>query len=146
MLPSIFGERLIDDFFDDPFDSRLLGSHNPLYDKHAKNLMKTDIQESDGGYKLAVDLPGFRKDEIQVDLADGYLAIRAEKALDKDKKDADGHYIRRERYSGSCARQFYVGDIKREDVCAKYENDILMLSLPKTPANLPPAQNHIAIE
>ena len=106
------------------------GGRNPLYGKHAKNLMKTDIRETDNSYELDVDLPGFKKDEINVDLRDGYLTISATKGLDKDEKD--GKYLRQERYAGSCSRSFYVGNMMRPDeVSAKYEDGILRLTLPK---------------
>ena len=86
MLPSVFGENLFDDLFDFPFERGFFGGHNPLYGKHAKNLMRTDIRELDGSYELDVDLPGFKKDEIQVELEDGYLTISAEKGLDKEEE------------------------------------------------------------
>ena len=134
MLPSIFGENLFDDFFNDPFGMmNIPEGRNPLYGKHAKNLMKTDIKEKDNSYELAIDLPGFKKDEISVDLKNGYLTIGATKGLDKDEKDKNGKYIRRERYAGVCSRSFYVGNVVRpEDVTAKYEDGILKLSVPKS--------------
>ena len=115
MLPSIFGENLFDDFFDEdlmrfPAWSR----HDPLYGKHAKNLMKTDVRETDHTYELDIDLPGFKKDEVSVDLRDGCLTIRAAKGLDRDKEDKKGRYIRQERYAGACSRSFYVGDVEGE--------------------------------
>ena len=114
MLPSIFGENLFDDFFNDPFGMMNVSEgHNPLYGKHAKNLMKTDIREKENSYELAVDLPGFKKDEISIDLSNGYLTIEAAKGLDKDEEDKKGRYIRRERYTGSMSRSFYVGDVCR---------------------------------
>ncbi len=129
MLPSIFGENMFDEFFD--FDNDFFGSHNPLYGKHARNLMKTDIQEKDGSYEIAVDLPGFKKDEINVDVNDGYLTISAQKGLDKDEEDKKGKILRRERYAGSCSRSFYIGKVKAEDVKAKYKSGVLTLSVPK---------------
>ena len=131
MLPSIFSENLFDDFFADPF-GRMPGN-DPLYGKHARNLMKTDVREKDNSYELDVDLPGFQKDEIHVDLKDGYLTIGAAKGLNKDQQDENGKYIRRERYAGACSRSFYVGDaVRPEDIGAKYEDGILRLSVPKT--------------
>ena len=120
MLPSIFGENLFDDFFDDRFGMFPMWNtgRDPLYGKHAKNLMKTDVRETENTYEVDVDLPGFKKDEITVDLKDGYLTISAAKGLDKDEKDKEGRYIRQERYAGSCSRSFYVGDVKPEDVSA----------------------------
>ena len=91
-------------------------------------MMKTDIRETDGSYELDIDLPGFKKDEIKVQLKDGYLTLSAAKGLDKDAKDKEGNYIRRERYAGSMSRSFYVGDgVKEEDIHAKYEDGILKL-------------------
>ena len=107
MLPTVFGENLFDDFFDDSFG--MMNARSPLYGKHARNLMKTDIREHDEGYELDVDLPGFKKDEISVQLDNGYLTISAAKGLDKDEQDKKGKYIRRERYAGAMRRSFYVG-------------------------------------
>lgn len=132
MLPSIFGENLFDDFFSDPFEMMVPQGRSPLYGKHAKGLMKTDVRETDDSYELDVDLPGFKKDEIHVDLKDGYLTISAAKGLDKDESAKDGKYIRQERYAGACSRSFYVGETARpEDIAAKYEDGILRVSVPK---------------
>ena len=133
MLPSIFGENLFDDFFADPFGLMSANrSDEALYGKHARNMMKTDVRELDGSYELDIDLPGFKKDEISVDLKNGYLTIGATKGVDKDEKDKNGKYIRRERYAGVCSRSFYVGNVVRpEDISAKYEDGILKLSVPK---------------
>jgi len=147
MLPSIFGENLFDDFFNDPFGMMNVSEgHNPLYGKHAKNLMKTDIREKENSYELSVDLPGFKKDEISIDLSNGYLTIEAAKGLDKDEEDKKGRYIRRERYSGSMSRSFYVGDVKPEEVSAKFENGILTLDVPKAGQKKLPENNRICIE
>ena len=146
MLPSIFGESLLDEFFDTAFDRRFFGDWDPLYGKHAKNLMKTDIKELDGHYEMDVDLPGFRKEDVNIELKDGYLTISALKDLQKDEKDKAGRYIRQERYSGQCSRSFYVGEIRAEDIKAKYEDGILRLSLPKQDQKALPVQNRIAIE
>ena len=138
MLPSIFGENLFDDFFGDPFGMMMPQGRDPLYGKHAKNLMKTDVREMDGSYELDVDLPGFKKDEVHVDLKNGYLTISAEKGLDKDESDKKGKYIRQERYAGACSRSFYVGtDIDPTQVTAKFENGILCISVPKASLQLP---------
>ena len=146
MLPSIFGENLFDDFFFDAFDKRFFGEHNPLYGKHAKTLMQTDVKEGKDCYKVAIDLPGFKKDEVDVELRDGYLTVSAAKGLDKDEEDKEGRYIRQERYSGTCSRTFYVGDLKKEDISAKYEDGILRLTLPKAEEKALPANNRIMIE
>ena len=146
MLPSIFGENLFDDFLDDDFMRSMWNRRNPLYGKHAKNLMKTDVRETDTTYEVDIDLPGFKKDEIDVDLKDGYLTISAAKGLDKDEKDKKGKYIRQERYAGALRRSFYVGDIEPKDVSAKYEDGILKISLPKEAKKQLPKTTTIAIE
>lgn len=146
MLPSLFGESLFDRFFDDSLEKEFFGTHNPLYGKHAKNLMKTDVKDVNDHYEVAVDLPGFQKDEVNVELENAYLTISAAKSLDKDQKDNEGHYIRQERYSGSCSRSFYVGDIQPEDIHAKYEDGILKLTLPKADQKAMEHQNRIAIQ
>lgn len=144
MLPSIFGEDLFDDMFD--MDA-MFGRKNPLYGKHAKNLMKTDIRETEKTYELDIDLPGFKKDEIQVELENGYLTIRAEKGLDKDEKDKKGRYIRQERYAGAMSRSFYVGEgVTVDDMKAKFEDGILQISVPKTTVEALPKKNILAIE
>ena len=142
MLPSIFGENMFDDLFEDNF----FGAHNPLYGKNAKNLMKTDINEKDGNYELAVDLPGFKKDEINLDIKDGYLTITTQKGLDKDEEDKKGHVIRRERYAGVCQRSFFVGDVKPENVKAKYESGVLTINVPKEEPKKLASGSSIAIE
>ena len=135
MMPSIFGEDLFDDFMNFPFEGDFFGGKNPLYGKHQKNLMKTDIRETESGYELDIDLPGFKKDEINAKLENGYLTISAAKGLDKDEQDKKGNYIRRERYAGSMSRSFFVGEgVTQEDVHAKFEDGILKLSVPKKAA------------
>ena len=149
MFPSVFGENLFDDWMNDfGFNDNLFSSKNPLYGKHAKNIMKTDVRETDKGYELDVDLPGFKKDEVNVKLEDGYITISAAKGLDKDEKDKkNGKYIRRERYAGSMSRSFYVGDgISQKDIHAKYESGILRLTLPKKAPEAIEKENFIAIE
>ena len=146
MLPSIFGENLFDEFFNDNFGMfPMWNEHNPIYGKHAKNLMKTDVRETEDTYEMDIDLPGFKKDEIHVDLKDGYLTISAAKGLDKDEQDKKGKYIRQERYAGSCSRSFYVGDLEPEDIAAKYEDGILKLSMPKQAKKELPKSSTIAI-
>ena len=119
-----------------------------LYGKHAKNVMKTDVKETDNSYEVDIDLPGFKKDEIEAKLENGYLTISAAKGLDKEEKDEkDGKYIRKERYSGAMSRSFYVGDeLKQEDIKAKYEDGILKLSVPKEEPKKVETTKHIAIE
>ena len=148
MMPSIFGENLFDEFFDDDFPMIPMRSiRNPLYGKNAKNLMKTDVRETDNTYELDIDLPGFKKDEVQLDLKDGYLTISAAKGLDKDQEDKKGKYIRQERYAGACSRSFFVGDeIEPRDVSAKFEDGILRVYLPKRVKKELPRNSTIAIE
>ena len=146
LMPSIFGDNLFDDdWMDFPFDRDFWGKKNPLYGKNANRVMKTDIREHDRGYELDVDLPGFKKDEIKVELENGYLTISAAKGLDKDEQDKQGKYIRRERYAGAMQRSFYVGETE-EDVKAKFEDGILRLSIPKKDAKAVETKKTIAIE
>ena len=147
MMPSIFGENLFDDFMNFPFDRDFFGGKNPLYGKNEKNLMKTDIRDTEQGYELDIDLPGFKKEEITARLENGYLTISAAKGLDKDEKDKKGNYIRRERYTGSMTRSFYVGDdISQEDIKAKFEDGILKLSVPKKDKKEVEQKKYISIE
>ena len=148
MMPSIFGEYLFDEFFDDDFPMIPMRSiRNPLYGKNTKNLMKTDVRETDNTYELDIDLPGFKKDEVQLDLKDGYLTISAAKGLDKDQEDKKGKYIRQERYAGACSRSFFVGEgIEPRDVSAKFEDGILRVSLPKQVKKELPRNSTITIE
>ena len=147
MLPSIFGENLFDDFFADPFGrGYATRAEDALYGKHAQNLMKTDVREKEDVYELDIDLPGFKKDEINVELKNGYLTISTAKGLDKDQKDDNGKYIRRERYTGVCSRSFYVGtQVRPEDIGAKYEDGILKLSVPKAVKRELPESTSVAI-
>ena len=146
MLPALFGENLFDELFDDAFRP-MWDMDRALYGKHARAVMKTDVRETDSGYELDIDLPGFKKDEVKLDLKDGYLTISAAKGLDRDEKDKQGRYIRQERYAGQCSRSFYVGDsIQPTDVHAKFEDGILKLTLPKAAQEKLPEHNTIAIE
>ena len=147
MLPSIFSENLFDDFFNDNFGMfPVWNERSPLYGKRAKNLMKTDVRETEDTYELDIDLPGFKKDEVTVDLKDGCLPISAAKGLNKDEQDKKGRYIRQERYAGACSRSFYVGDVEPKDVSAKFEDGILRISMPKEPKKELPQSSAIAIE
>ena len=147
MLPSIFNENVFDDLFDQTMNMDMFGRRNPLYGKHAKEMMKTDVRETEDSYVLDIDLPGFKKDELQVELENGYLTIRAEKGLDKDETDKKGRYIRQERYAGACSRSFYVGDaVEPEDVSAKFEDGILTISVPKNVKKQLPKNSAISIQ
>ena len=139
LMPSIFGEDLFDNFMKDfPFfdDNTESNVEKKLYGRRGKNLMKTDIKETEGGYELEMDLPGFTKDEIKVSLENGYMTISAAKGLDKDEQDKkSGRYIRKERYAGSCERSFYVGeDITEADIKGEFKHGILKLFVPKKEA------------
>ena len=134
-MPSIFGENLFDDFMNDFRLPAFPDVDKELYGKHAKNLMKTDVRETKDSYEVDVDLPGFKKDEINAQLDNGYLTISAAKGLDKDEKDKKGKYIRKERYAGAMSRSFYVGkEVEKEDIKAEFKHGILTLFVPKKEA------------
>ena len=147
MLPSIFGENLFDDLMDLSLDRDFFGGTNPLYGKYDTNMMKTDVKENEDNYEVDIDLPGFNKENISAHLEDGYLRVSASKDVNNDEKDENGKYIRKERYSGSCSRSFYVGnEIKEDEIKAKYENGILKLIVPKKDAKQVEEKKTIAIE
>ena len=138
LLPSIFGEDLFDDWMMD----------FPFRGSRSTSLMKTDVKETDNSYELDMDMPGFDKGDIKAELKNGYLTISASSHKNNDEKDNDGRYIRRERYSGSCSRSFYVGDAVTEaDIKAKFENGTLTMMIPKKEVQ-PAVENkkYIAIE
>ncbi len=141
LLPSMFGENLFDDFFgfdDFPFwdDREEKKMEKKLYGRRARNLMKTDIKETDKDYEVIIDLPGFKKNEVHASLENGYLTISAEKGLNQDEKEKkSGRYIRKERYAGACQRSFYVGDqLTEEDIKGEFKHGILKLTIPKKEA------------
>ena len=157
LTPSLFNGNfdLMDHFFDDPwfgFDDRAFRNmEKKLYGHRAKNVMNTDIKENDAGYELTIDLPGFSKDDVAIDLDNGYLIISAQKGFEQedepDKKGESGRYIRHERYAGSCSRSFYVGDeITHEDVKAKFKHGILQIDIPKKDAKQIEQKKRILIE
>ena len=129
LMPSIFAENLFDDLFDD--------FHYPARPQRPvkgpePGLMKTDIKENESGYELAVELPGHKKDELKIELKEGYMTISAESKHEENENDDKGNFIRRERYYGSSSRSFYVGEaVTQEDIKAKYEDGILKISVPK---------------
>ncbi len=146
MLPSAFSERLFDSMFSDTFPmlSGMSGCHH-MFGKHGKHLMKADVRELEDSYELDVDLPGFKKDEIRVELDDGCLTISAARGGDREEKK--GEYIRRERCMGECSRTFYVGkELESKDVNARFEDGILRLSFPKSPAPKEPEKRCIDIQ
>lgn len=143
LMPSIFGERLFDDFMDD----FVMPDRNWNLARTSANVMKTDVKETEQGYELDIDLPGYNKEDINAQLENGYLTINATKDSNKDTKDENGKYIRRERYYGSMSRSFYVGEyVKEEDIHARFENGILKLSVPKEEPQKVEAKKCIAIE
>ena len=154
MVPYMFNDDLMDDLFNDNWErdfDRAMHSMQPrhMFGKRSANVMKTDVRETKDGYDVFVDLPGFKKDEIKVSLEDGYLTIEAAKGLDEDEQEKKtGKYIRRERYTGSCQRSFYVGDnLTQEDIKGEFKHGILTLNVPKKEAKPAVETNkYIAIE
>lgn len=133
MMPSIFRESLFDDLMEGLAFPAFPDIDRILYEKHARNLMKTDVKETDTGYEVDIDLPGFKKEDVHASLENGYLTISATKGLDKDEKDKKtSTYIRKERYSESCQRSFYVGDdITEDDIKGAFKHGILKMTIPK---------------
>ena len=147
MMPSIFRENLFDDLMESFAFPTFPDVDRALYGKNAKKLMKTDVKETQDGYVVDIDLPGFKKDEIQMQLENGYLTVNASKGLEKEEKNEDGRYVRRERYAGSMSRSFYVGEnVTENDIHPKYENGILTFSLPKEEKRAVEEKKYIAIE
>ena len=129
LMPSIFGESLFDEFFDDfARPARKVTG----YSNQTPAIMRTDVKENETGYELDIDLPGYKKEDVQAQLKDGYLTITASTKKDQEQKDEASKYIRRERYYGTCSRSFYVGDdVTEEDIKAKFEDGILKINVPK---------------
>ena len=147
MLPSIFGESLFDDWMDFPFRGFASDVDRKLYGKNAAHVMKTDLKEHDEGYELKVDLPGFKKDQIQLHLENGYLTVQAAKGLEEDEKDKKGRLVHQERFTGSMARSFYVGEnLTEEDIKAKFEDGVLTLEFPKAEQKKLQERRYIQIE
>lgn len=138
LLPSVFGRDMFDDFFRFPIfdDKDFRDMEKKLYGRGSRNLMNTDVKETEDGFELEMDLPGFDKDEIKVSLEKGYMTVSAQKELNQDEKDADsGKYIRRERYAGACQRSFFVGEeLTEEDIKGEFKHGILKLRVPKKEA------------
>lgn len=143
MLPSLFGENLLDDFFDIPSFKSFGGSG-----KMPQNIMHTDVKERENGFEIYMNLPGVKKEDVKAELKNGYLTVNASTNSSSDTKDEDGKYIRRERYSGSCSRNFYVGNqITQEDIKAKFENGVLRIDVPKIDSKAAvETKNYISIE
>ena len=153
MLPSIwrdnsiFGENLFDDWFGFPTGRDFRNIERKLYGKNAAHVMKTDVTEHDDHYEIAIDLPGFKKEDVTIDLENGYLTVSAAKGVDKDENDKEGKLIRQERYSGAMQRSFYVGEnVTEEDIKAKMEHGVLTLTIPKKETPKLPEKKTIVIE
>jgi HSP20 family molecular chaperone IbpA len=149
LYPSIFGESLFDDLMDFSFPTfrSFDDTDRKLYGKQAANLMKTDVHEQDGQYEIDIDLPGFKKDEIGLELQKGYLTVSASKNTSNEEKDEHGRMIRQERYSGSRQRSFYVGEyVTGEEIKARFEDGVLKLCVPKKDAPKVPEKKTIMIE
>lgn len=144
--PKLFAENLFDDWTNDFFDKSLMDVQRKLYGKHGRYEMLTDIKEHEDHYEVDIDLPGFKKDEIEIQLDQGYLTVRASKGLDQDEKSPQGKLIRQERIAGVLSRSFYVGQqVTSENISAKFEDGVLKLNLPKENEAIQ-AKNYIAIE
>ena len=146
-LPAVFGENMMDlfDDFDRDFFRGFGRPERMLYGKNAPRMMKTDVKETDEGYELAVDLPGMKKEEIRLDLQDGYLTISTQKSLE-EKDEKHGKMLRQERYTGTMQRTFYVGSaLTEEDITARYEDGVLTVKLPKKEARKVPEKKQILI-
>ena len=147
MLPMMFSENLFDDLFNDAFGRTMWNADKALYGKNAARIMKTDVHETEDSYELAVDLPGFKKDEIGIELKDGYLTITASKGVDKEEEDKKTRrVIRQERFAGTSQRTFYVGDVRPEEVRCRYESGVLMIEVPKKDARRVESPHTIMIE
>lgn len=144
LMPSIFRNSIFDDLMDDFTVPAFRG--NTLFGS-TRNLMKTDIKETDKGYELAIDLPGFKKEDVKAQLKDGYLTISAARDENRDKKDKKDNYLWKERYYGSTSRSYYVGEnVTEEDIHAKFEDGILRLSVPKKETEKVEENKYISIE
>ena len=144
-LPTLFGENLMDVFndFDRDFFRGFWRPEHALYGKNAAHMMKTDVKETETGYELDVDLPGFKKEDLRLELNNGTLTISAEKNME----NKEGKVLRQERYSGAMSRSFYVGDqMTEEDIKARYEDGVLHLSIPKKDERKVPEKKTICIE
>ena len=148
-LPTVFGENLMDVFddFDRSFFRGFGNIDHTLYGKHAQHMMKTDVKELEDSYEVDVDLPGFKKDEIHLELNNGYLTISTEKTLEKDNEGKKGKMLRQERYSGVMQRSFFVGEhLTEEDIKASYDSGVLHVIIPKKDAPNAPEKKTILIE
>ena len=146
LMPSIYGENLFDEFFGD-WNREMRNMDRRLYGKNAAREMKTDVHEHEDHYEVEIDLPGFKKDEITLELENGYLTVTAAKGMDKEETNQKGKLIRQERYAGTMQRSFYVGDALTEsDIGAKLDNGVLSLNIPKRDERKLPEKKTIMIE
>ena len=146
LMPSIYGENLFDEFFGD-WNREMRNMDRRLYGKNAAREMKTDVHEHEDHYEVDIDLPGFKKDEITLELENGYLTVTAAKGMDKEETNQKGKLIRQERYAGTMQRSFYVGDVLTEsDIGAKLDNGVLSLNIPKRDERKLPEKKTIMIE
>ena len=128
------------DLFDEMFN-------DPFFTRGENKLMKTDIKEKGDKYLLEVDLPGYEKEDIKIEIEDGYLTVHASMNKNIDESDKDSKYVHKERYVGECSRSFYVGeDIKEEDIKASFKNGTLKLELPKQEMKKEDSKKYIEIE
>ena len=147
LAPSIFGENLFDGWFTFPDFRDIDRTERKLYGRHYDRMMRTDVHEHDDHYEVDIDLPGFKKDEITLELRDGYLLVSANKSLDNDKQDKKGKLVRQERYSGSMQRSFYVGEnITEDEIKASFKHGVLNLTVPKEENEKLPEKKQILIE
>ena len=147
MLPSIFGESLFDDWMDFPFRGFSNDVDHKLYGKNAARVMKTDLKEVDGNYELDIDMPGYKKEDLSVELKDGYITVAGNSKKENDEKDEKGRYVRRERYTGVCKRSFYVGEnLEMEDIKAGFQDGVLHLTFPKEKEPAPEVEENRFIQ
>lgn len=132
LVPKLFTEGFLDDWMDDLNWPRFDAVDHKLYGKHANRVMLTDIREHDDHYEVEIDLPGFKKEDIKIELNGGYLNVSVSKGLDESQKNKEGHIVRQERYQGTMSRSFFVGsEITNEDIKAKFEDGVLSLNILK---------------
>lgn len=147
LVPRGFGENLLDDLMDSPFDRAFSMFRNPEATKVQRGIMKTDIVEKDGNYELDMDLPGYNKEDVRIKLENGYLTVRASHGVKREETDTSGNYIRQERYQGECSRSFYIGEgLESKDLKAKFENGILHIVFPKEKPKQIEDKKYIEIE
>lgn len=140
-MPAFLNDSIFDDFFETPDTKR-----RPINQRPVPGVMKTDIKENEKDFELSIELPGYKKENVNAELKDGYLIVNASNEKNDEEKNEKG-YIRRERYYGSCSRSFFVGkNLKEEDIKAKFDNGVLTLTVPKDVERLPEEKKYISIE